>query len=296
VPAAFAVVYLVWGSTFLGIRVAVETLPPLTMAAFRFLVSGGVLLLLSLRVRPRPTAGQWLRAALVGSLFFLGNHGLVSSAAHAIPSGLACLIIATEVPIIALLSAFLLPGRPLTRRGLLGAALGLLGVLALFSQQGPGGAALWPCLLVLGASLSWSTGAVLSQKLDLPAHPLLRAGMQMSCGGLLLSLASLLRGEPALLHLASFSTRSLLALGYLIAFGSVLAFACYTFLLKQVSADRVATHVFVNPLVAVAVGAWLGGERLQPAHLLAGLFILASVCVITLGPAGSGPPAAPPRR
>ena len=107
--------------------------------------------------------------------------------------------------------------------------------------------------------------------------------MQMTCGGVLLTLASVLRGEPAMINVQAFSARSLFALGYLIAFGSVLAFAAYTFLLAQVRTEAVATHVFVNPLVAVALGAWLGGERLRAAHLVAGLFILAAVCVITLG-------------
>ena len=286
---AFAVIYLVWGSTFLGIRVAVETLPPFSMAAVRFLVSGGVLLLASSRVRPRPTLLQWRNAAIVGAFFFLGNHGLMNNAARFIPSSLACLIIATEVPIIALLSSVLLPDRPLTRRSLMGAALGLLGVVCLFVGKGGGEGAthLLACAAVVGASFCWSFGAVFSQRLQFPPDAVLRAGMQMFSGGVLLTAASLIRGEPAALEPAAFSSRSLLALGYLIAFGSVLAFACYAYLLKHVRADAVATHVFVNPLVAVAVGAWLGGEHLRPAHLVSGLFILASVFVITLAPSSS---------
>ncbi len=281
---AFAVIYLVWGSTFLGIRVAVETLPPLSMAAVRFLVAGGVLLALSARARPRPTARQWANAALVGGLFFLGNHGLISSAARYLPSSLVCLIVATEVPIIAVLSSVLLPGRPLTRRSILGAATGLAGVLVLFAGDGGVGSRtdLLACLAVLGGSLSWAVGAVLSQRLVAPPDALLRAGMQMFCGGVLLTLASVARGEAFALDPAAFSARSLGALGYLIAFGSVLAFSCYSYLLKHIRAEAVATHVFVNPLVAVAVGAWLGGEHLRPAHLAAGLFILCSVCLITL--------------
>src|SRR5947207_3323854 len=192
--SAFAVIYLVWGSTFLGIRVAVETLPPLTMSGFRFLVAGGILLLVTARVRPRPSAREWLNAGFIGSLFFLRNHGLISNAARYLPSSLVCLIISAAVPIIAQLSSFFL-GLPLTRGGLLGAVLGFGGVLVLCS--GP-------------------------------------------------------------------------------------AFACYSDMLKHVRADAVATHVFVNPLVAVAVGAWLGGEKLQPVHFLSGLLILASVSVILL--------------
>ena len=175
-----------------------------------------------------------------------------------------------------------------------GAALGLVGVLCLFvGKSGDEGAThLLACAAVVGASLCWSFGAVFSQRLQFPPDAVLRAGMQMSCGGVLLSLASLLRGEPAAIELAAFSERSLGALAYLIVFGSVLAFACYSYLLKNVRAEAVATHVFVNPLVAVAVGVWLGGEQLRPAHLVSGLFILASVFVIILGPRRSPSPVA----
>jgi drug/metabolite transporter (DMT)-like permease len=292
---AFATVYLVWGSTFLGIRVAVETLPPLSMAAFRFLLSGAILLAASGRARPRPTALHWRNAAIVGAFFFLANHGLVSTAARYIPSSLACLIVATEVPIIAVLSSMLLPNQPLTRRSLLGAALGLTGVLCLFVGKGAGegSAGMLASLAVLGASLSWSFGAVLSQRLLFPPDPVLRAGMQMLCGGAMLVCASLVRGEPASMDVAAISSRSLTAFAYLVVFGSVLTFACYSYLLKHVRAEAVATHVFVNPLVAVAVGAWLGGEQLRTAHLISGLFILASVCVITLSPQRAPAPAVP---
>jgi drug/metabolite transporter (DMT)-like permease len=284
--SAFAILYLVWGSTFLGIRVAVETIPPLSMAALRFLVAGAILLMASSRARPRPTMLHWRNAAIVGAFFFLGNHGLVSTAARYIPSSLACLIVATEVPVIAVLSSVLLPNQPLTRRSLFGAALGLTGVLCLFVGKGAGegSAGMLASLAVLGASLSWAVGAVLSQRLRFPPDPVLRAGMQMLCGGALLVCASLARGEPASIDAATISSRSLTAFAYLVVFGSVLAFACYSYLLKHVRAEAVATHVFVNPLVAVAVGAWLGGEQLRTAHLVSGLFILASVCVITLSP------------
>jgi drug/metabolite transporter (DMT)-like permease len=281
---AFAAIYLIWGSTFLGIRVAVETLPPLTMSGFRFLVAGGILLVVTARVRPRPSPREWLNAVFIGSLFFLCNHGLISNAARYLPSSLVCLIISTEVPIIAVLSSALL-GQPLTRAGLLGAALGFGGVLVLFSGNGgaEGGTNLLACLAVLGGSLCWALGAVLSQKVRFPPDAVLRAAMQMVCGGALLSGASVLRGEWSGVALSAFSHRSLFALGYLILFGSVLAFACYSYLLKHVRTDAVATHVFVNPLVAVAVGAWLGGEKLEPVHFLSGLLILASVSVILLG-------------
>jgi len=282
---SFAVIYLIWGSSFLGIKVAVETLPPLFTAAVRFLISGGILLLATSRIRPRPTARHWVNAAMVGALFFLVNHGLVSSAARYIPSSLACLIAATQVPIIAVLSSVLLPNQPLTRRSLIGAALGLTGVVCLFVGQGIGAdvTSVLPCLAILGAATSWALGAVFSQRLEFPPHPVLRAAMQMICGGVMLSGVSLLRGEPWAIDLTAVSSRSLASLAYLILFASVLAFACYSYLLKHVRTDMVATHVFVNPLVAVALGTWLAGEQLRAAHFASGLLILTSVCLITLG-------------
>ncbi|MFL5379130.1 MAG: EamA family transporter [Myxococcales bacterium] len=292
IAAAFAVIYLVWGSTFLGIRVAVETLPPLTMSGFRFLVAGTVLLLFTSRVRPRPTLREWRNAVIVGALFFLGNHGLISNAARFLPSSVVCLIISTEVAIIAVLSSLFL-GQPLTRAGLAGAALGFAGVLCLFGGHGVrGSTSLLASFAVLGASISWSFGAVLSQRLRFPPDAVLRAGMQMICGGVLLTIASALRGEMSAVDFSAFSHRSLFALGYLILFGSVLAFACYSYLLKHVRTDAVATHVFVNPLVAVAVGAWLGGEQLQAVHFVSGGLILASVLVILLGQRRKRPVAA----
>jgi drug/metabolite transporter (DMT)-like permease len=195
------------------------------------------------------------------------------------------LIAATQVPIIAVVSSVLLPNQPLTRRSLVGAALGLAGVVCLFAGQGIGAdaASVLPCLAILGAATSWAMGAVLSQRLEFPPHPVLRAAMQMICGGAMLAGVSMLRGEPWAIDLAAVSSRSLASLGYLILFASVLAFACYSYLLKHVRTDMVATHVFVNPLVAVALGIWLAGEQLRAAHLASGLLILASVCVITLG-------------
>lgn len=282
---SFAAIYLIWGSTFLGIRIAVETLPPLFTAAVRFLISGVILLVATSRLTPRPTLRHWGNAAIVGALFFLFNHGLVTTAARYIPSSVACLIAATQVPIIAVLSSFILPNQPLTRRSLVGAALGLAGVSSLFLGQdtGASSASLWPSIAILGAAFSWASGSVLSQRLEFPPHPALRAAIQMLCGGVLLAGASIVRGEVSVSAISAASQRSMLSLAYLIVFGSVIGFACYTYLLKHVRTDVVATHVFVNPLVAVALGTWLAGEQLRAAHLVAGLFILASVFTITIG-------------
>jgi drug/metabolite transporter (DMT)-like permease len=295
--AAFGVIYFVWGSTFLAIRVAVETLPPFAMAAIRFVIAGTILLAVAGPSIRGATLRHWRNAFIVGALFFLGNHGLVNSAASAIPSGLACLLVATEVPMIAVLSAAFLPGHPLTRRTVLGAVAGLCGVGALVAASGLGasGVGLVPVAMVLGASALWSAGVILSRRLAFPGDPVLRSGMQMFAGALLLTGAAIARGEPVLAALTGASTRSLLALAYLIVVGSVLAFATYTWLLSRVRTDAVATHAFVNPLVAVGLGAWLGGERLEAGQLVAGAFILGSVLILTRG-AGAAPREAPARR
>src|SRR5262249_31191568 len=193
-------------------------------------------------------------------------------------SGLVSMIIATQVPIIAVLSSLLLPGRSLTARSIAGAALGLLGVVVLFSGKGTGETNLLACAAVFVGAISWSFGTVLPPRPSCPSDAIVRAGMQMTCGGAMLALASVLRGEPA--HVGLVTTRSLVALAYLIAFGSILAFGCYCWLLKHVRAEKVSTHVFINPLVAVALGAWLAGEQLRPAHLISRLLLLASVFVI----------------
>src|SRR5256885_13142306 len=187
---AFAAIYLVWGSTFLGIRVAVETLPPLTMSGFRFLVAGGILLVVTARVRPRPSPREWLNAVFIGSLFFLGNHGLISNAARYLPSSLMCLIIPTEVPIIAVLSSFLL-GQPLTRAGLVGAALGFGGVLALFAGSGGAGGATEPpaCLAVRRGPVSAPPGRRPPPRPRPPPPALARARALMVGGGAPLSRA-----------------------------------------------------------------------------------------------------------
>lgn len=282
--AAFAVIYVVWGSTFLGIRIAVQTLPPLQMAAIRFLISGTILVLLGGVHAKRPPLRLWANATAVGALFFFGNHSLVGTAARTLPSSIVCLIIATEVPIIALISSAFLPNKALTLRVVVGSGLGLLGVASLFMNNQPGEAALplIPCLMVLGAACSWSVGAVVSQQLEGPSDPLLRSGMQMLMGGVLLGVGSVARGEP--LSAAAFTPRAVTALVYLIVAGSVIAFACYTWLLERVRTEAVATHVFVNPLVATALGTWLGGEALRLAQLIAGALILGSVLVITYKP------------
>jgi drug/metabolite transporter (DMT)-like permease len=281
-PQTLAKVQIVWGSTFLGIRVAVETIPPFLMAAVRFVISGGVLLAISYRSLSTVTLRQWGSACLSGSLYFLGNHGFVNTASRHMPSGLISIINATEVPMIAVLSSLLLPNQALNRRTLLGIVLGISGVAWLFMNQGlvPGENILWPSLCVLGAAICWSLGAVISQRLDLPSDSLLKAGLQMMCGGLLLTIGARVRGEMTNFHVSAFSARSILALAFLILFGSVLAFACFTWLLKRVRTEAVATHVFVNPFVAVGLGAWLANEKVQSSYLIAGALILLSVYVI----------------
>jgi drug/metabolite transporter (DMT)-like permease len=284
---AFAAVYLIWGSTYLAIRFAIETVPPFLVGAARFLVAGGLLYgWARIRGQETPTRANWGAATLMGGLLLLGGNGGVLWAEQRVSSGLAALLV-TMVPLWVVLLEWLGP-RPL-RRGrpgravLLGVAGGFLGVALL---AGPvdleGGAVdLVGAAVLVGASLSWASGSVLSRHLTLPSSPLLGTAMQMLGGGALLLLAGLATGEPARLSLEQVSATSLLALAYLTVFGSLVAFSAYVFLLREIPTSKVATYAYVNPVVALALGWTLAGEELSARTLMAAAIILGSVVLIT---------------
>jgi drug/metabolite transporter (DMT)-like permease len=285
--AAFAAIWIIWGSTYLAIRYALETLPPFLFAGVRFLIAGTILAAVALvRGAPRPTAANWRAAALIGVLLFLGGNGAVVWAELQIPSGAAALLVATEPLMIVLLQR--------KRPGLLhalGLALGFGGVAILVSP-GSDGLALLPCLVVVGGSLSWAAGSLLGQRAALPENSFLSAGTQMLAGGTALSLVGLLHGDAAALDLGAVSATSLLAVGYLILFGSIVAFTSYSFLVRHVSPARVSTYAYVNPLVAVLLGSLLGNEPFTPQIALAGAVIVGAVVMITIKPRPRPVPAA----
>ncbi len=282
---AFTAIYLIWGSTYLAIRFAIETLPPFSMAAVRFLVAGGVLYAIARRRADRPTALNWLSAGIVGTLLLAGGNGGVVWAEQWVPSGLTALIVAT-VPLWMVLFDWLFAGAPRPSRPLMvGLALGLFGVGLLMSSSEVGAGSregLLGGLAVLGASVSWAAGSIYARKARLPRSPFLATAMQMIVGGLVLSLVATIAGEGGELNISEFSLKSILALAYLIVFGAFIAFTAYIWLLGVSTPARVSTYAYVNPAVAVLLGWLFAGERLDLRAALAVLIILSAVAVVSV--------------
>jgi len=280
-------IHLVWGSTYLAIRYAIETIPPLFTAATRHLVAGTVLYLWMRSRGERPTRAQWQSAIVLGALYFLIGHGGLHWAELVVPSGLAAVLIAIEPIFIALLaSAFLGAGRPRAITWV-GFVFGLAGVALLVqgdSSSTKPGYVLGAIVIVLSA-LSWSLGVIYSRRAVLPKNPILTSAMAMMSGAVLLLLAGLLFGEHRGFDVAAVTSRSALGLLYLIVFGSLVAFTAYNWLLDHVSPTLVATHTYTNPVVAVLLGWWLAGESLTWRVLVSGGLILASILLVRRGTA-----------
>ena len=283
VVAAFGAVYVIWGSTYLAIRFAIETLPPFVMAGTRFLVAG-ILLHAWARLRgaPPPARSHWGPAIVLGALFLLLGNGGVVWAEQRVPSGLAALLVAVT-PAWTVLFEWAHGGVAPGLRTLAGLAAGLTGVGLLVAPSGLGGARLdllgaGACLL---SSVSWSLASVRSRMMRLPASPAIASSLQMLAGGGLLLLVGLATGEAARVDLAAISPRSMLAVIYLIIFGSLVAFTTFTWLLRVSTPSRVATCAYVNPVVAVLLGWAFAGEPLGPRTLLAAAVIVLGVVLIT---------------
>ena len=281
--AAFAAVYILWGSTYLAIRFGVETIPPFLMAGTRHLTAG-LLLYVFLRAKgtARPSPRHWGSAAAIGGLMLLGGNGLVTWAEQRVPSGLAALIVAS-VPIwMAVLAGIERRRRP-SGFVVAGLALGLAGIaLLVVPGRFGGGEHVDPlgAAALLAAALSWSIGSLYSRRAKLPASTLTAVSMEMIAGGALLWIAGLLGGEGARLHLPAVSLRSALSLGYLIVFGSLLGFSAYVWLLRVTTPARVSTYAYVNPVVAVLLGTLFAGEELTLRIGLAAAGIVAAVALI----------------
>lgn len=277
-------VYLIWGSTYYAISVAIKTMPPLLMAGARFLIAGIVLYttLRLLRV-PRPTLRQWAQAGLVGVLLLGGGNGMVTWVEQQVPSSIAALLVAL-VPMWMVGLNWALPGgaRP-SMRTLTGVALGFGGVALLAFRGGAAGGGLNPlALLLVGSSFVWAAGSIYASKADLPASPLMSTAVEMLVGSVTLLAGGLVTGEAGHVNFAAISWQSLVALGFLILFGSLVGYSAYTWLLKNASHALVSTYAYVNPVVAMFLGVELGGERLSPVALAAAAIIIASVVLITL--------------
>jgi drug/metabolite transporter (DMT)-like permease len=292
--AAFAAVYTIWGSTYLAIRFAVEVLPPFLMAGTRFLIAGLILYLWArIGGAPRPAFFQWKSAAIVGLFMLVLGTGLISWSEQRIPSGLAALLAAT-VPFWMVMLDWMRPrGAAPSSRVVLGLIIGFVGVALLFqpwrSTEGEKfdllGAA-----TVLVAAFSWATGSLYSVRAKLPSSPMVSMGMEMLAGGVIALVVGMLCGELANLEVSAITARSLLALTYLILFGSLVGFNAYMWLLRVCAPAWVSTYAFVNPVVAVFLGWALGGEPLTVRILMAASLIVVSVFFITFSKARDGSP------
>ena len=278
VVLAFASVYLFWGSTYLAIRVAVETLPPLLMAGGRFLAAGGLLYgFVRWRGTPRPEPRHWRSAALVGALLLVGGNGLVVWAEKTVPSGIAALLVAS-VPLWMALFQGVWPGL----WGAAGIAGGFAGVALLVLARGAGRVDPAGAAALLVASISWAIGSLVARKAPFPPSLLLATAMQMLAGGALQVVAGLCFGEAADLDLGAVSGRSWAAVAYLVVFGSLGGFVPYVWLLGVRPPSQVATYAYVNPVIAVLLGWAILQEPLGSRTVAAAALVVVSVAAITL--------------
>lgn len=291
---SFAAIYVVWGSTYLAIRVVVAAAPPLLAAGCRFLVAGGILYAWArLSGVPAPARRLWAPAALLGALFFLLGNGGVSWAETRMPSGLAALLAATS-PLFTVIFESARGGwrRPPLRVGF-GIVAGLAGVALLVAPGnfiGGGHADLAGAAAITLAALAWAAGSVTSHAVPLHPSPLLSTGMKMLTGGLLLVLAGLGFGEGARLQAAVITPRALFAWCYLIVFGSLIGFSAFTYLLRVTTPQKVSTSAYVNPLVAVALGWAILGEQITLRTFVAAAVIIGGVMLIRLRSEEPGEP------
>jgi drug/metabolite transporter (DMT)-like permease len=282
---AFAIIYLVWGSTFLAIRIGVQEVPPLTLAAMRFLAAGLILYLWVIwRGERSPTLRQWGSAFLLAVLIFVMDYGLLFWAELRVPSGVAAVMLATIPLFTALSEIIILRTQRLTFPLALALSIGIAGVVVLVSRSlglgGPpvdraGAAAL------IVAAMSWSLSSALTRKLPLPESKVMSAGVQMLAGGVLLALTATMLGELGHFHPSEISVKAWLSLAYLIIAGSVIAFTAYVWLIHHQSLTKVGTYAYVNPVVAVLLGYFVGDEPLGLRTMLGTLCVLVSVLLIT---------------
>lgn len=286
--AAFAAVYLVWGSTYFAIRVGIETFPPLLLAGSRHLLTGLIIYpLLRWKTGIRPTATQWRTAAVTGLLLLFGGNGGVCWAEQTVPSGVAALLVAT-VSLWLVIVEWVRPGgsRP-GPRVVAGLFMGFAGLVLLIGPAQLGGSKrvdLVGAGILVFASFSWACGSLYSKHGSLPASPFLGVAMQSLVGGAALWIAGLFIGEGHALHLRGVSLRSGLALVYLIAFGSGIGFTAYLYLLKRTTPSRIGTYAFVNPVVALFLGWAFAGEAVTLRTWLAAAVILTAVILVITAP------------
>ncbi len=284
---ALLAIYIVWGSTYLAIRFAVETIPPFYMAGIRFLISGLILYIWRrLAGDPAPTLRQWRSGAIVGLLLLLGGNGVLSWAEQHVPSGIAALIIASIPLWVALIDALRPRGIKPDWKIMLGLLIGFGGIVLLVSESESFGTVPGMSLAGVGALLVaaflWSLGSIYGRDADLPRSSLLSTSIEMLGGAAGLFIAGTLAGEWKDVNLAAISMRSVLGLAYLVGAGSLIGFTAYSWLLRNAPMSLVSTYAYVNPVVAIFLGAWFAGEVINLPIVVSALVIIASVVVINM--------------
>ncbi|MCU1243638.1 MAG: Permease of the drug/metabolite transporter superfamily [Candidatus Acidoferrum typicum] len=286
---AFAIIYFVWGSTFLAIRIGVHQVPPLLFAAMRFLIAGLVLYgWMIVRGERSPSGRQWASVSLLAALIFVFDYGLLFWAEQRVPSGIAAVMMALIPVFMALSEIIFLRTQRLTVRLALALLIGIAGVAVLMSRSlNLGGAPIdrLGAVALIIASMNWSIASALTRKLPLPTSKVMSSGAQMLAGGVFLTLAAAALGEFRDFHPSTVSRAAWMSLLYLIVAGSIIGFTAYVWLIHHQSPTKVGTYAYVNPVVAVLVGYFLGGEALGLRTILGTLFVLISVVLITLTPA-----------
>jgi drug/metabolite transporter (DMT)-like permease len=281
---AFALVYVIWGSTYLAIRYAIVTIPPFLMAGTRFLIAGCALYLWQrLRGGPTPTLKQWRNAGIAGGSMLMIGNGLLSWSELRVPSGLAALIVAI-VPLWMVVFDWMSGGPRPGRYAIFGIALGLVGVGLLVGPSGHGGVDPLGAIAVIVASMGWSAGSLFGRRADLPKSIVLTTGMEMIAGGAINVVVGVMTGEAAHFQLAAVSHDSLLGLIYLIVLGSWVAYSAYTYLVTAVTPAQLGTYAYVNPCIALLLGWLFAHEPIGPRTVLAMGVIVGAVVLLTLKP------------
>src|ERR1700694_6027870 len=282
---ALGTVYLLWGSTYLGIKYAIDTIPPLLMGSLRFLVAGGVLYVLAIRTgdkRADPVgARQWIAALLIGGALLVGGNGGVILAEQYAPTGVVALLVATAPLWMAIIDRVVF-GRRLPVLVIVGLLIGFGGVAFLIGSPGAGHINLFGAALALAAPVCWASGSVFTRHVKLPKRPLVAASMEMLWAGLVFAIASIVTGELGRLQWQHVSTTSIVALLYLIVLGSLVGFSAYVWLLRSAPLSLVSTYAYVNPVVAVILGGIFVGEAVSARLVIAGGIIILAVALIVV--------------
>ena len=291
--AAFAAVYIIWGSTYLAIRIGITEIPPFFLAGARYLITSAILYPLArARSAERPTRQHWVAALLLGALLPAAGNGFLTWAEQTVPSGIAALLVTTVSLWMVILEWVRPGGTAPTSRTSVGLLLGFGGILLLVAPwQSTGRVNLIGAGVLMTGSLCWAAGSIASRHVKQPRLPLLRSAMQSLCGGIILFAFGSLTREASRLQFGAITHRGWLALAYLTVFGSIIGYSAYTWLLHAAPPARVATYAYVNPVIAILLGWMFAGEHLTPRMLVATAVIIAGVVMVIAAPPRATAPA-----